>query len=210
MNKKEFKQIIQKLSYTRHTWNVWQDWTQMYALAIAQSTGFTEKREQQYMDIVGRYTHDEMQLFPQLSALTVEALELEFCDFLGSMFMELELGSNAKGQFFTPYHLCKMMAQMTTSNDQYEDGKIVTVSDPCVGGGAMLIALCDTLKEQGINYQRQLRITAQDVDYTACCMCYIQLSLLGCQAKVVYGNTLTVECREQFITPMAAFMGVSG
>lgn len=33
-------------------------------------------------------------------------------DFLGSMFMRLELGNHWKGQFFTPYSVCKVMAEM--------------------------------------------------------------------------------------------------
>ena len=201
--KKEFIKTITQLSYSRHKWQVWQDFTELAALSIAQSTRYSEEREQKYMQTIGRYTHKEAQLIPKLLAFTIEALEIKHHDFLGEMFMELELGSKWHGQFFTPYEVCLMMAQMTVSEKQFENNQIVSVNEPAVGAGAMVIALCEHLQNQKINYQRQLKITAQDVDYTSCCMCYIQLSLLGCSAVVIHGNTLTVECRNYWYTPIA-------
>ncbi len=41
-------------------------------------------------------------------AIVVEALERNpEQDFLGELYMELELGNHWKGQFFTPYCVCK-------------------------------------------------------------------------------------------------------
>lgn len=34
-------------------------------------------------------------------------------DFLGSIFMSLNLGNEHNGQFFTPYHVCELMAEVT-------------------------------------------------------------------------------------------------
>jgi len=200
--RKEFLKTITQLSYSRHKWQTWQDFTELAALSIAQSTQYTEEREQVYLRSIGRYTHEEAQLIPKLLALTIKALELQHHDFLGSMFMELELGSKWHGQFFTPYELCLVMAKLTISKKQFENDNIVSVNEPAVGAGAMVIALCEHLQDININYQRQLKIVAQDVNYTACCMCYIQLSLLGCSAAVIHGNTLTLECNNMWITPI--------
>ena len=205
--KKEFMKTVQDLSYSRHKWQVWQDFTELTALSIAQTMGFSRKREEKYLQTIGRYEHDEAQLFPKLLTLTIEALEVEYCDFLGQMFMELELGSKWHGQFFTPYHLCKMIAAMSVSGTDFEDEKIVTMNEPAAGSGSMIISLCEYLWEQGINFQQQLKVVAQDNDYVAAYMCYIQLSLIGCNAAVIYGNTLKMECREQWITPMAVLRG---
>ena len=201
--KKEFIKTIQQLSYTRHTWQAWQDFTELAALSIAQATAYSEEREEIYMRTIGRYTRKEAQLIPKLLALTIQALEIQRHDFLGEMFMELELGSKWHGQFFTPYHLCLLMAELTVSKEQFENDNIVSVNEPAVGAGAMVIALCDHLRNLKINYQRQLKIITQDTDYIACCMCYIQLSLLGCSAVIIHGNTLTLECRNYWYTPMA-------
>jgi type I restriction-modification system DNA methylase subunit len=201
--KKDFISTMNKLSYSRHKWQVWQDFNEMAAISIAQSTNYTDEREAQYMRVVGRYESKEVQLIPQLLGITTAALELQMCDFLGDIFQELELASKWHGQFFTPYPVCKMMAAMTLHDmSPFESGKVVTISEPACGGGAMIIAACEHLRDNGINYQRQLKITAADVDLTACYMAYIQLSLLGCNAVVVHGNTLSLEEWGHFETPL--------
>ena len=55
----------------------------------------------------------------------------------------------------------------------------------------MIIAAAKVLKDRGINYQKCMRVVAQDLDWKAVYMCYVQLSLLGINAVVVQGNTLT-------------------
>ena len=60
---------------------------------------------------------------------------------------------------------------------------------PCPA--AMIIAFVNALKEEGINYQTDAFIVAQDISYTATLMCYIQISLLRCAGVVICGNSLT-------------------
>lgn len=208
--KTNFIRTMNKLSYSRHKWEVWRDFTELSAIAIQQSTLFTDDREERYMTIVGRYESDEVQLIPQLLGITTAALELQMCDFLGELFQELELSSKWHGQFFTPYPVCKMITSMTfTDLVDFGNGSVVSISEPACGGGAMLIAACEHLYENDINYQRQLKITAVDVDLTACHMAYIQLSLLGCNAVVVHGNTLSVEEWRHFETPMSGLFPIT-
>lgn len=201
--KKEYIKTIQQLSLSRHSWQAWQDSTELIALSIAQSTKYNEEREKTYMRTIGRYTHNEAQLFPKLLALTIQALELKPHDFLGSIFMDLELGSKWHGQIFTPYELCLLVAELTVSKQQFDNDKIISVNEPAVGAGGMIIALCEHLQNLKINYQRQLKIVVQDTDYVACCMSYIQLSLMGCSAVVINGNTLSLEIRNYWYTPIA-------
>jgi type I restriction-modification system DNA methylase subunit len=207
--KKDFIKTMNKLSYSRHLWQTWQDFNELSAIAIQQSTHFTDDRGERYMSIVGRYEADEVKLLPHLFGITTAALEVQMCDFLGDIFQELELASKWHGQFFTPYPICKMMASMTLDTKPFAEGGIVSISEPACGGGAMLIAACDHLRENDINYQRQLKITAVDVDLTACHMAYIQLSLLGCNAVVVHGNTLSVEGWGHFETPMCRLFPIA-
>ena len=54
----------------------------------------------------------------------------------------------------------------------------------------MIIAAAKVLKDRGINYQKCMQVVAQDLDWKAVYMCYVQLSLLGINAVVVQGNTL--------------------
>ena len=205
--KKEFMKTIQKLSYSRHTWQVWQDFTELAALSIVQKVWFTNEREDQYLKTIGRYGHDEAQLFSNLLGLTIEALGVEYQDFLGQMFMELDMGNQWKGQFFTPYCICKLIAQMTFDLALFNEKPVVYVNEPAAGSGAMVIALCEFIRNNEIAFQERLRGVAQDVDSVTAYMCYIQLSLIGCPAHVIIGNTLTMECREKFVTPFAAMQG---
>lgn len=205
--RKDFQDTIRNLSYSRHTWQVWQDFCELAALSIANTMMFSEEREDRYMATIGRYEPKEVQLFPRLLAMVTEALEVEFQDFLGQMFMNLEMGNKWRGQFFTPYHLCKAIAQLSINVDDFADGKTVTLNEPACGGGAMVIAACEYLRDAGINYQSQLRVVAHDVDIMSAQMCYIQLSLIGCPAHVVVGNTLAVETLDKYVTPFAVVRG---
>ena len=54
-----------------------------------------------------------------------------------------------------------------------------------------MIAALEVAKEYGINYQKQVRIIAQDLDWNGVYMTYLQLSLLGADAVVVQGDTLS-------------------
>ena len=54
----------------------------------------------------------------------------------------------------------------------------------------MIIAACKALQDAGVNYQRRLKVTAQDLDWKGVYMTYLQLSLIGCQARVIQGDTL--------------------
>jgi len=66
----------------------------------------------------------------------------------------------------------------------------ISVNDPACGAGAMLIAFANVARRHGINYQKDVLFIAQDIDQTAALMCYIQLSLLGCPAIIIVGDSL--------------------
>lgn len=206
--KKDFHNTIKKLSYSRHTWQVWQDFCELGAMALANSIMFSDEREAQYMATIERYGPEEVQLFPRLLGMVTEALEIEFQDFLGEMFMELEMGNKWKGQFFTPYSVSSMMAQMTLTSSAFDEKDIVEFNEPAAGAGAMCIALCEHVRDNlDISFHDRLRIVAQDVDRTAAHMCYIQLSLIGAQARVVWGDSLKVEAKDVYVTPFAVMKG---
>ena len=71
-----------------------------------------------------------------------------------------------------------------------ESTEPITLSEPSCGGGGMIIATAKVLRDNGINFQRRLRVVAQDLDWKGVYMTYLQLSLLGIQARVVQGDTL--------------------
>ena len=145
------------------------------------------------MRLINKYDLDEQTALSNLFAMTALALEENpRQDFLGEMFMTLNLGSHWHGQFFTPYHICELMSKMAMSDvGKYIEARgWVGISDPCCGAGALLIAARNEMERQGYGSTETLYI-AQDIDRTAALMCYVQLSLLGCAGYVVVGNSLT-------------------
>lgn len=206
--KKEFLDTIKQLTYSRHAWQVWQDFVELGAITIHnQLVSFDQELEDRYLNVIKNYDTKELPHFQNLLKLCFEALHSEVTDFLGQIFQELELASHWHGQFFTPYHLCKLMAQMNFDLALFDEKETVTVSEPSCGAGAMVLALCEHLEELEINYVHRMHVVCQDLDFTACCMAYIQLSIIGCSAHIVHGNTLTMETRQVFVTPAAAIYG---
>lgn len=120
-------------------------------------------------------------------------------DFLGKMFMRLDLGNRSAGQFFTPYHVCELMAEVVATNalEKIEQYGYISINDPCCGAGATLIAGVHVIRKQlehcepPRNYQNHILVVAQDVDEIVGLMCYIQISLLGLAGFIKIGNSIT-------------------
>lgn len=195
-HQKRFIDCFKQITYKQQSWQVWSDFIYMSACAISNRFDKErfEEREKHYLDRIGRYDAKEQRLFPELFASVVDALDADHeQDFLGNLFMQLELSNHWKGQFFTPYPLCRLMADMQFGeiDNQISRKGYISVNDPACGAGATLIGFANAVKDKGINYQDHVLFVAQDIDQTAALMCYIQLSLLGCPGYVVIGDTLS-------------------
>ena len=120
--------------------------------------------------------------------------------------MALELGSHWKGQFFTPYSICQLMAAMTIEDrtSQIEKQGWSGINDNCCGAGGLLIAARNETVRRGLG-PRQVLYVAQDIDRTVALMCYLQLSLLGCAGYVIVGDTLT----QPSVSPMGSLLLIS-
>lgn len=193
-------------------YTVWVDWVEMLALAISNACDIAQRdeRERRYLEIAKRYDAQQMERFALATGALVNVFEAEgFGDVLGEAYSLLELSNEERGQFFTPYHVCQVMAQMTLDGaaETVASQGYVTVNDPASGAGAMLIAAAETLQASGINYQRQLHVAARDIDATAVHMAYIQLSLLYIPAIVVQGDTLRMTERDTWYTPAHIYDG---
>lgn len=197
---KGFMDAFGRLTRRHRTWDVWRDFVTMFACSLSNplDTEHRDKREALYLKTIKKYNKQEQELFPKLAAQTVLALEENpEQDFLGSIFMSLNLGDAHNGQVFTPYHICELMADVAIDNavKKVEQDGYISISDPCCGAGATLIAGIHSVRKQlekvNLNYQNHILIVAQDIDETVALMCYIQLSLLGVAGYVKVGNSLT-------------------
>ena len=195
----EIEKLFDSLCYSRSLWDVWNDVLFMIAAALSNPIDCGERRdnrEKTYLEIVKKYNKDEQETITKIFTSIIMALEENpNQDLLGEMYMAFDLGSKEHGQFFTPYHICEFMAKISIADNnlkaEIEDRGYISMNEPTCGSGAMIIAFVNALKEEGINYQTDTFIVAQDISYTATLMCYIQMSLLGCAGVVICGNSLT-------------------
>ncbi len=198
MNKyeKEFMSLFEKLCTTRSAWQVWSDFVTASAISISNiiDEANSKQREAEYMNIISRYADkNESELISKLLAVTASALDEDpEQDFLGKMFMKLELGSHQHGQFFTPYHISSLMAATTEEQitRTIEENGYVTMNEPACGAGANIIAARAEVVKAGYDPGMNMFVVAQDIDRTSAMMCYIQLSLLGVSGYIVIGDTL--------------------
>lgn len=193
---KEFLKTLDSMTGKYDPYKVFGDWVASTAIAIRSACHLARNErwqewEKRYMDIVKGYEKDELDRFAYLLAITTKALEEQMDDFLGKTFMSMELANKGAGQFFTPFEVSMAIARM-----QYLEGELpkegkIRLHEPSSGAGGMIIAACRVLRERGFDYQRRLEVVAQDIDWRGVYMTYLQLSLIGCRAVVVQGNTLT-------------------
>lgn len=204
---KRFQNGFKILTNTRTPYQVWSDLMYLFATEISNTVTRNieplkevwEDREKEYIRIAKKYNEKERtRIIPQMFTLMV--LEIERNpdqDFLGKMYMELEISNKNTGQFFTPYSVCQLMSDITIDKDglrkAVKEKGYVSINDCACGAGATLIAAVSTCRKlfNRLNYQNHVYFVAQDIDITVANMCYIQLSLLGVAAIVKVGSTIS-------------------
>ena len=198
--RKEFMQIFRQLTYRWRSWDIWTDFVTMTACTISNAVDQThyDEREKLYLRTINKYNKEEQQLFPELFANIVMALEENpEQDFLGDIYNELELNSKEHQQVFTPYHVAHLMADIAVDDFEKEikNQGYITVHDSCCGSGVTLIAAVNVAKEKlaktDLNFQNHILVTGQDIDCVVAMMCYIQISLLGIAGYFKVGNSIT-------------------
>lgn len=210
-DQKEFIGLFDGLCMRRHAWQAWGDFVEASAIAVSNSCDKTglkrNEREERYRQIMAGYEPAEQEIFPQLFGTLTEALEQNpDQDFLGDMFMRLELGSHWHGQFFTPYNLCRAIAeiQMGDVKERIQTRGWVSINDCACGAGALLIAARNVMMRAGLDWSSGALLVAQDIDRTAALMCYLQLSLLGCAGYVVIADSLRYPITGSLLRPTPA------
>ncbi len=205
---KTIVKMITEISLRHDKWQVFSDFAEMAAISISNAVDLHhfKEREARYMEVVKRYTKDELNQFPQMLGELIRELDGVTDDVLGRVFHELELHNNFSGQYFTPFSVCRLMAQMIIAENPAIKSKIleqtfITAQEPACGSGAMVIALANELRAAGINYQKHLHVVAIDVDPKCVHMAYLQFSLLHIPAIVIHGNTLMAEEYARWYTP---------
>ena len=203
----EIVEKIENLSGQYSGYEIFSDWIKATALCIENQTGnynqeIYRKREDQYIEIAKKHL-GKMRDFAEMTGMLTISLENNMEDVLGKIYMQAGLGSKQTGQFFTPFHLSYLTAKITVPEDANEQNPYV-MHEPSTGGGGMIIAAAKVLRDRGLNYQKCLKVVAQDLDWKGVYMTYVQLSLLGIEATVIQGDSLSGQAptaEQIFYTP---------
>lgn len=214
------KSMIDKLRYlgANHSiFNVFEDWLRISAISISNTVDWENQtaREKDYLETIKKYTPKEQELLADLFKELIYALEHELVrdgptDLLARVFHGLELHNKYHGQFFTPFHICEFMGQISLDNGGEAGNKVgealsekgyISVCEPCVGSGGMVLGLANAMHSQKMNYCEKMVAYCCDIDIKCVHMAYLQLSLYGIPAVITHGNSLTLETWSTWYTP---------
>lgn len=199
-----FQKIFRSVCERHDRWRVFSDFCEMSAMALSNAVSKDQKREERYLEVVKRYSKEEVKSLCDLLACVMAGLDLN-TDFLGKQFMQLGLADHYQGQFFTPMELARLMAAMVTDQrelaEKIQKQGVYTFHEPTAGAGATIIAMAAIMYEAGLDPRKLLHVTAVDINPTVAYMCFTQLSVLGIPATVYVGDALGTEMREALHTP---------
>ena len=205
------KQIIKQLDrfqYSRSRREVFLDAVEYNALSVATKFDIYKRRERltRMDEILKSYTGGDAAAFSSIRTdmfLLLQGMLDDYGDHLGEIYMEIEAGNKHAGQYFTPYHVSKLMAEITLGNVKDRE-KILTLNEPCCGSGGMVVAAADVLAEQDFNYTDKLLVVANDIDRNCVNMAYLQISFAAVPAIVHCQDTFMQKISDTFVTPAFA------
>jgi type I restriction-modification system DNA methylase subunit len=204
--------LISKATYKVGIHELLSDVFECSAIAISNKFDFRnyDSREEKYKAIMNKYDLETRKLiceiFAKIYMLLSNQISVGFNDYLGELYMRSETSSSKAGQFFTPYCVSKMCAETSidqkTIDECIEKDKILTMHEPTVGAGGMVLALADVLyNKYHFNIARNLFIECGDIDIRCVHMTYLQLALAGIPAVIYHRDGLTLETWDRWVTP---------
>jgi hypothetical protein len=191
--RKQFIKAFDRLAHHRERHDVLTDFLEMAVCAIRKKT----------LPPGPAADALEVRAMPELLGIATLAVQEGGCDFLGQVVVELELSNEHMGQFFTPYDVSRMMAEMILADagEVMKERGFITLMEPASGAGGMIIAAADVIEKQGFDIGRQLYLDATDISPMCFKMTYLQVSLRGIPATIRRGNTLSLEMFDRAVTP---------
>ena len=184
----DFRVILERISRRHDTRRVFDAFVRFAACALAAFT-----REPEYVEEAKRWKREDLDLFAEaFAALAGEMESKPFEDGLGGYYMEFAVSSKGQqhgGEFHTPKHVCQMMARMMMGGleSMPAEGPI-TICEPACGAGAMILSIGEACPPEA---RRRLRVTAIDINRTACDMAFVNTTLWGIPTRVIHGDSLT-------------------
>ena len=201
-------------------YTVIRDFFEISAIAIRNNVDHGKERdsyEQRYLAIIEKYRKEDLSVFIEALGVFMGWIDkamkgdIPFRDFAGEIYMDSGTSNGQAGQFFTPYHVSKLMAECIFDKDKLkaeiaeDPDRVITIAEPTCGAGGLIVAAIDVLKDAGINYSWNAFVDCGDIDARCVHMTYLTLSLLGVPAVVRRGDALMLDYSETWYTPAYIF-----
>ena len=179
---KELVKIIEKNR------NYFGGWTNSFENILDLILYALEEKEDEYMKLVNKMDKRAVNAAAEICGILMKAFCHDYAiyDYLGCVYMNIASLSKSKwfGQYFTPFNVCTMMAKIQLGDvklaikDAKIKGKKLTVNDPCIGSGAMILAYKSVIiKEVGLSGLDWFEFSGTDIDPICVKMCQIQMLL---------------------------------
>lgn len=205
--------------HDRDYYSVLGDFFEASAISVKNAVDLNDRdfNENRFADIAKSYGENGMKIFAECLSLFTDEIhaaihgDAMFRDFAGELYMAS--GTNSKGlcQFFTPYHVSRLMAECNIEKDRFLDeieenpDRVITFYEPTCGAGGLIVAAIDVMHEAGINYAHNMFIDCGDIDPRCFHMSYLTLSLLGAPAVVRLGDAISMKYHRAWFTPAYIF-----
>jgi len=174
------KELHQKFNWFSQkgytTRNIFEDF-----LDILIYTFSCQKYEEKFSKLIEKYSKEERDKFAEIFAWLVPYLNKnQFSDPLGD-FYQYTISNGAMGQFFTPTHVCDLMAKLAGT----EQSQVII--DPSCGSGRLILA---GLKVGRKNNYEPFCFGA-DLDKTCVKMATVNLMFYGVEGEIAYMDSIT-------------------
>lgn len=208
MNNKYIEEIRKELKYYTYRTEpreVFEDAVELLALQVSNSVDFNQwqARKQRIEEIQKSHAQTKESVhFTKIVDLLFQYCK-EFPETLTSfshLYMELFRGKKLLQECFSPISVSSLLAELSFQRDT-NPNRIYTLNDCCCGGGELSFGYLRIFQKHGLNYTRNLLITAEDIKRSCVLMTYLQLSFAGAAAIVRQVDVLSQKQYDIFFTP---------
>lgn len=188
---KQFHKLMDSFMSHNH-WEVYTDFLQLAADCFMSDHTPEHPREKHYMDIMRKYRENEQRYFGEMLACVMSYMQMTNRECLSEMWEEYSANA-ALGQFFTPWHVCQLMAETQLQSvdwEKFTPEKKCYISDPSCGGGRTLTA---ALKKVPMHKLDSVCFHGIDIDSNVCYVTALNMLFFNANSYIVHGNALTLE-----------------
>lgn len=213
-HKRDIRRIFESFT-DRDYYSVIADFFELSAISFRNSVhigGIRDIYEERYKNIISKYNQEHFKAFATALGYLIDDIHRSMddgilCDWCGELYMESGTSNSRMGQFFTPYEVSKVTAQMSVRKADIDaklkdnPNAVFTLYEPTCGAGGLIIAAIETIMGFGINYAHNIFVDCGDIDGRCVHMTYLVLSVLGVPAVVRRGDALMLDYHEAWFTP---------